>query len=278
MLIGVTAPRKGMGQTVTAINIGAALAQYMCQKVLIADMNCYCEDVETYLSNTHVTKGLDDFFNLYDAGILCPERFKTCVKKVHKYMDIMAGSKYLEIMPQQIDVLIAHMKNMYGINIIDTVSSINPLTQTVLKQADVVIVILNQIKNAVELVKENPLLQSERTIFIINRYTQEMDKKRVAYHIKQITAQLQALGFMQPIFTLGFDIALMNECNDGALLNYVMGQYQTLYLKELDDLVNHLIKMKAQHEHRIVFPLEKEKTSLPRIPFPFKRHRGTRTV
>ena len=274
MLIGVTAPKKGMGQTVTAINMGAALAQRMCQKVLIADMNCYCEDVETYLSDTDITKGMDDFFNLHNAGVLCAERFKACVKKAHKHMDIMAGSKYFEIEPDQIDVLTAHIRNTYGINIIDTVSGINHLTQVVLKKVDIVVVVLNQIKNAVELIKQNPSLQSERTIFIINRYIEEINKNRITYNINKLSAQLNDLGFTQPVFTLTFDISLMNECNDGTLLNYVMGRYQTQYLRELDDLVNHLINMKAKHEHRIVFPLSKEKKPLFRIPIPFKRYGG----
>ena len=66
MLISVTAPRKGMGQTLTSINIAAALTQILKEKVLLIDINKYCSDVENYLSNKVITKSLDDFICLYN--------------------------------------------------------------------------------------------------------------------------------------------------------------------------------------------------------------------
>ena len=69
MIITVTAPKKGLGQTTTTINLAATILKMTSEikidsKILIIDINKYCRDIEYYLSNTVVTRGLDDFFSL----------------------------------------------------------------------------------------------------------------------------------------------------------------------------------------------------------------------
>lgn len=56
MIIAVIAPRHGLGQTVTAINLSAMLSEQMQEKVLIVDTNRYCRDMDYYLSRTNITK------------------------------------------------------------------------------------------------------------------------------------------------------------------------------------------------------------------------------
>jgi cellulose biosynthesis protein BcsQ len=81
MLITVTAPKKGLGQTTTAINIAAMIAKYFKidnkeEKVILLDINKYCKDIEYYLSDTSATRGLDDFYSLYKSKYLVKNLFK----------------------------------------------------------------------------------------------------------------------------------------------------------------------------------------------------------
>ena len=44
MIIALTSPRKGMGQTTLTINISLAIGKILSEKSLIVDVNRYCQD------------------------------------------------------------------------------------------------------------------------------------------------------------------------------------------------------------------------------------------
>ncbi|MCR4437259.1 MAG: hypothetical protein QHH06_15560 [Clostridiales bacterium] len=87
MIIAVIAPRHGLGQTVTAINLSAMLSEQAREKVLIVDTNRYCRDMDYYLSRTNITKGMDELCSLSASGLLTHESFKTCINKADDKSD-----------------------------------------------------------------------------------------------------------------------------------------------------------------------------------------------
>lgn len=243
MLISVTSPKKGMGQTITAINLGAMLSKLVQNDILLIDINQYCKDIELYLSNTHITKGIDDFYSLYHSGMLSQESFKLCVKNIYTGIDIMAASECFAITPKEANVLTQYIQYYCDMNIIDTVSGNNELTKEFLNQSDVIVVVINQMRNIMNLIFQNSVYRKQqgKVIFVINKYMDKLKESRINYDFGQIQKELAKLGFDQPVFTLDFDVSLINECNDQSVLNYVMGHNQTAYLKQLENIATYIL-------------------------------------
>ncbi len=244
MVISVTAPKKGLGQTVTAINLGAIIAKSVNKKLLFVDINQYCNDIEQYLSNTHITKGLDDFISLYRSGMLSEESFKLCVKEVNGNIDMMGTYHCFQIKNSEIEELAQHMRNSYDIAVVDTLGGCNMLSEDFFEKSDYVVVVINQLKNIMPLILKNQLYRGygEKIIFVVNKYLETKDEQRINYNLEHIKRDLTKLGFKQPVFTLDFDINLMNECNEQTLLNYVMGYHSGIYLEQLSEIATHLLK------------------------------------
>ncbi len=244
MIISVTAPKKGLGQTVTAINLGAAISKLVQKRLLFVDINQYCNDIEKYLSNTHITKGLDDFISLHRSKMLTEESFRLCVKEVSENIDMMGTHHCFKMKNNDIDVLVQHMKYIYDIAIIDTLGGYNRLSETFFNQSDYVVVVINQVKNIMPLILENQLYQghAEKIIFVVNKYVETMNEQRINYTLEHIKRDLTKLGYRQPVFTLDFDVNLMNECNEQTLLNYVLGHYSGTYLNQLLEITTHILK------------------------------------
>jgi MinD-like ATPase involved in chromosome partitioning or flagellar assembly len=243
MLISVTAPRKGMGQTITSINIAAALTKIANEKILLVDANKQCSDIGAYLSDTNITKGLDDFVSMYNSNLLNRDSFNACVKGVHK-IDIMSANECLDLNFKAIKVLLEYSRNIYKSILIDTISGKNPISHIFFEQSDVVIVVLNQSKHIVDMICKTELYKSYKgkLVFVVNRYMNKFEEKKFNYGINHIISQLKEFGYEDCVLPLAFDMDIINECNDNAVLNHVFNSNSEkgMYSRHLDEIINSL--------------------------------------
>ncbi len=241
MIISVTAPRKGMGQTITAINLSLFLSKMIGEASIIIDMNRYCRDIEYYLSNTDITKGLDDYYSLSESGLLTAENFKTCVKKVCDNIDIMASNECFELGSSEIENLLTQIGSIYKIGIIDTASSnTNAITRTVAGKSHIMLAVVNQSRNIVQqMLKAPEIYNVKHMILVVNRY-----RKDVGYDIRDIKYDMQNAGFDAEVFPLNYDIDIINECNDHSILNYVLNNEsgQKEYMAQLKALAEYILE------------------------------------
>jgi MinD-like ATPase involved in chromosome partitioning or flagellar assembly len=257
LLISVTAPRKGMGQTITSINIAAAITKIINEKVILIDTNKHCGDVENYLSDTKITKGLDDFISMYNSNLLNSDSFNACVKTAHK-IDIMSANECLDLNSKAIKVLLEYSKIRYKTIIIDAISGKNPIGHMFFEQSDVVVVVLNQAKHLIDMICQTDLYKpyKGKLVFIVNRFIDKFEEKKINFSLANIMTQLTEAGLGDRVFSLAYDMDVINECNDNAVLNYVLnnnsvaGKYAMQLLKIVDSLIIDNVVTRKTHENK----------------------------
>lgn len=240
MIISVTAPKKGMGQTQCAINLTALLSEYIQGKVILADINKYSKDIGYYFSDTQVTKGLDNVISLIESGLVSKESFKTCTKEINKKIDILISNECFEFKEDMVQPLVECMKGSYDAVVIDTISGGNIVTRQLLEYSDVIVVVINQYKNVLDMmVKENVYREyMDKTVLIVNRYTHS-----IGYGMAEIRGLLGQAGLDCEVFNLSYDVEMINESNDHAVLNYMLN-YNSRFKetrKQMEVLVRHII-------------------------------------
>jgi cellulose biosynthesis protein BcsQ len=176
MIISLTSPSNGLGQSITAINLTAALSVLLNNrenKTLIIDANYNSKDIEYYLSDGKLTKGIDDFVSLYRCNLLSMDKFNSCVKNIHKNIDIMASGINQDFLPQYTEILIEYAKKLYNTTVIDTVSLGDNLSKAFFKVSDFIVVVISQTKQSVkQFIQKFYSLRNtgKKFIIIINKY------------------------------------------------------------------------------------------------------------
>jgi cellulose biosynthesis protein BcsQ len=221
MVISVTAPKKGMGQTQSAINLSAMLTKLINGKVLLGDINKFSKDIEYYFSDTHALKGLDSLISLIEAGLLREDNFDTCVKSINSELDILIANECFELNNDIIDTLICFSEKLYEAVVFDTISGISPLTRRFFERSDVIVVVLNQYKNIVDLAIGNQLYKefSHKVVYALNRYRDSINIK--TSDVREI---LKSNGLDGEVFTISYDVSMINECNDRSVLNFILNK------------------------------------------------------
>ncbi|MCD5410712.1 MAG: hypothetical protein LRZ93_03535 [Clostridiales bacterium] len=224
MFIAVTSPKKGLGQTVSSINLAANITGITQKNCLLVDFNHKYRDVARYLSASPVNKGIDDFKNLYNLGLKNESNlFKKCTKRVHEKIDIMTANICLQIDRNDIERLVDISKREYSFIIADTTAGEGEMTKEVLERADVIVTILSQDINVVNLSTPDnrPSELFRKNIYIVNKYIKEINRQKVGICFEKIQRLLKEKGVKsENIFKLDFDVSLLNECNNSTLLNY----------------------------------------------------------
>ncbi|HBY20257.1 MAG TPA: hypothetical protein DEG71_04500, partial [Clostridiales bacterium] len=159
MFISITAPKKGMGQTLCAINLIALLTKYIKGNAILADINKYSNDIEYYFSDTPITKSMDNVVSLIQAELLTKNSFATCVKEVNKNMDILVSNECFEINQDIVQKLVGQINKSYDIGVVDTISGNSQVTKEFLNKSDVIVVVLNQYKNVLDILLENNIYE-----------------------------------------------------------------------------------------------------------------------
>lgn len=247
MIIGVTAPKKGLGQTVTTVNLSARIASLINHKVLMIDMNQYCIDIANYLSDTNWTRGLDEFKNLLDCGLLQDgDNLKKSIKPVHPLLDMMTSNHCFELSALDLVRLGELVEGNYPITLFDTVAGNQEITKELVNKATVTVVVLNQEARVIEMIHKYKLYQEQasRIVFVVNRLVEEIQGQKVEYDLKKMKRELKEIGFKHnEVFALPFDINLWNECNERTLLGYSFPPrgHGVPYHRELEVLTKHLL-------------------------------------
>lgn len=221
MIISITSPERGMGKTVTGINIVAAISRLFQKSTLIIDTDNYYGEVEYYLSDSDITKGLDDFCTLHRSKLLTLSNFVSCTKRVHKHIDIMSSNNCYEINKSETSMLYDYIRHFYRIALINISSLSDEPDYNLFKNSDVMVVVLNQMRSVVKKINDYAkLLRSLKgeIIFVVNRYM----KEEINYGIRKIRKDLKLAGFENVVFPLCFDAKLINNCNERSLLNFVL--------------------------------------------------------
>ncbi len=250
MLISITAPKKGLGQSVTAVNFTAILTQMINDKALLIDTNKYCKDISYYLSDSLFTKGLDDFKNLLDAEMLNDKlSFDSCVKHINKSIDMMDSNESFELSRDDIDKLISFTQRYYPITVVDTISGRNILSRYFFDKSDVIIVVLNQEHNSINRMVESKVFEpyKEKIVFVVNRYVESIRQTKIKYCISNILRDMKK-GDFEPttadnIFRLNYDPVFMNECNEKTILNYILNKAnkEEDYVKQLEEVAEYVL-------------------------------------
>jgi len=267
MLISVTAPRKGLGQTITAINIGAMLTKILKnEKIIFVDTNQYCKDIEYYLSDATFTKGLDEFISLHNSGLLNEESFSSCIKKMKFNIDIMSAHKFYEITEDNIKALTECANELYNFTIVDASSGNNNASEHFFDRSEMIVVVLNPIKGVIKMVDEIEAYKKhkDKLIFVVNRYVEKMGGVKLEYKIPQIKKELREMGFDSPVFPLQYDVELINECNYGAVLNFVLGaNFNDInYIFNLEKIVEYALRKHTKYDVSDVVVRKKKSKAL----------------
>ncbi|WP_432664785.1 hypothetical protein R9X47_00845 [Wukongibacter baidiensis] len=241
MIICVTAFKKNIGQTTISINLGSVISNLLNKEVLIVDSDTENKGVEKYLSNSNFCKGLDEFVNFRNTGMLDDnETFKSCVKEVNSKIHIMASNHCTFLNDEDVRTLKYYSNKLYPLTLVDTVR--NDETDMFLNYSDLIIVSLTQDRKAVlEMLSSNIYQKySDKVIFVINKYITKLNDDKVYYTKDEIIEDLKKNGFYDnEIFTLDFDINIINEVNDFTILNSI--NIDTTYINGLKGVSKHIL-------------------------------------
>jgi cellulose biosynthesis protein BcsQ len=241
MVISITAPKKGMGQTQNAINLSAMLTRLIKGKVLLGDINKFSKDIEYYFSDTHALKGLDSLISLIEAGLLREDNFDSCVKSITPELDILIANECFELSSNIIDKIISFSEKKYDVVVFDTISGNNVLTQRFFEKSDVIVVVLNQYKNVVNMAIGNHMYKefADKIIFVLNKFRDDINLK-----YSDVREILRSKGFEGEVFTISYDVSMINECNDHSVLNFILnkGMKTSTVHEELVLLTEFLLK------------------------------------
>lgn len=271
MIITVTAPKKGLGQTTTTINLAATILKMTSEvkidsKILIIDINKYCRDIEYYLSNTVVTRGLDDFFSLWQSELLTDDSFNTCVKKINENISIIGSNEYFEISDEAITELFKMADRMYDFVIVDSIgtSNISGIQKTIFDLSDKIIVTLNQTKSVTQIIRNKNIYRNEmnKIMYVMNKNMDVTETGVMNYGCEVIREELDSLGISSPMYPLNFDVEIMNEGNYGSILSYVLGDKSNKneYNKQMRSLVKDILKNMTKYEAVAQLDTEEKKS------------------
>ena len=246
MFLTVTSPKKGLGQTITSINLAADYANVRDKAVNIIDMNRYCRDIEYFLSDTNVTKGLDDFLSLRYTGSLDTASFHNCIKKVNRNVHIMASNNYLDLSERDLELLLEYTEALFDLTIVDSIGGKHPTTSRLFEKSDWILVLLNQSKRVVDMIGENENYYEykDKVVFILNKRIEEHKGRRVGYGLREIEADLKKQGFGESrLFPLDYDVEVLNECNDKSVLNFIFSRnpVHRPYQRQMKAIWNYLL-------------------------------------
>ncbi len=248
MLISVTAPNKGMGQSVTTINLAATISRLIGEKALIIDINKYCRDIAYYLSNSFCTKGLDDFKCLFEANMLNSKTtFNSCVKNVHESLDIMDSNESCNFTDVEINNLIGYTSMYYPVTFVDSIAGRNLFSKGFFDKSDAIIIVVNQATNTISKIFQDDFYSKNihKTVFVVNKYISSYNNKKVRYNMKEIMKDLSRFKVMKErVFELSFDVNLMNDCNENAILSYLFNSSQddNKHLEQLEEISKYLLE------------------------------------
>lgn len=217
MLISVTAPRKGMGQTLTAVQLAAALTKYTDGNVLLLDLNHGCGDLQYYTWGEEIPKGVDDFYGLWKSGLISERLTRSCIREAVPRLHVIGPPRCYTADREMIEALFTAIRDMYSVILVDTSIDVKGMTP-MLQQSDAVIMVVQPTHTAIKSVEKSLLPGcNQRILPVVNRF-----QRYVSCSMEETKHMLEAAGISGQVFCLDQDDSLLKECNAPPVVNYAL--------------------------------------------------------
>ena len=242
--IGIFSIRKGVGQTTTGLNIcGMISKMYPEEKALYIDTNTIYKDVETYLTDTTIVPGIDEFNMYNDSDNLTIETFqKRCTKDTAYNISLMAGPTQSIFNASTLNNLFPYVDEAFDVAVLES----NSFTyEPVIRDGvDKRICILTPNMKSIEELKEWLIKHDkEQYIFVFDKYMERFGRVKNNLTKQSIYNMMKALNIDEDnVFILPFDMELENEANNHSILNYIHSHHnrKSAYIKELTKLITRI--------------------------------------
>lgn len=175
--------KGGVGKTALAVNLAYEISKMETSKVCLLDLSFNTEDISTFLNITPKYKA-DYILNHIEN---CDE--KMFLSMMNRYKDsnlyVLSLQENLKLnikfTPNLVGKIISSLKNVFSKIIIDTSSSINETSVSILNNSDLVLVVgmmnLSSVKSCQKCFElfDNMGYNNDKIKLIINRYIQNTD-------------------------------------------------------------------------------------------------------
>jgi len=172
-VVSLVSSKGGSGTTLIAVNLACALAARRDRRVLLIDLSQQFADASLLMANRPPPMTLADLCSRneqLDAGL-----FDACVMHVCANLDLLAGAgdplQAAELLPAQLERILALVRDRYDAVLIDVGQSLNPLALRALDRSDAICMV----------VRQHPLYLhgARRMLDIFRELGQPVDKVRV---------------------------------------------------------------------------------------------------
>lgn len=233
MLIAVGSPRRYQGQTVTAINTAAMMAEIEKKRVLLIDLNSRYRDMARYLSEAQVPKGIDDFVSLYNSGLLNTDSLKQCVDETKFGLDIMNSNKCTHLEEVHIDAILDIADKIYDYVVVDLDGAHKA---HIIRASDLLIAVIGTNKEVVESLPDYLKGVEDKSLIAVNRYAEKVNGIKVNNYINRKRCPIKTLMKIETLY-LELDAHLQNSCNESRILHYITSKQGSKYSKEMKKLI-----------------------------------------
>jgi pilus assembly protein CpaE len=145
-VVSLASSKGGSGTTLIAVNLAYSLAAPGNRRVLLIDLSQQFADASLLVADKPPPITLADLcsrIEFLDAAL-----FESCVMHVHANLDVLAGAgdplKAAELLPAQLERILALVRERYDAVLIDVGQSLNPLTIRALDASDAICMVVRQ--------------------------------------------------------------------------------------------------------------------------------------
>ncbi|HEY2023636.1 AAA family ATPase [Paraburkholderia sp.] len=145
-IVSLVSSKGGSGTTLIAVNLACALAAQRGRRVLMIDLSQHFADASLLMANRPPPMTLADLCSgnePLDAAL-----FDACAMHVRANLDLLAGAgdplKAAELVPAQLERILALVRDRYDAVLIDVGQSLNPLTMRALDRSDAICMVVRQ--------------------------------------------------------------------------------------------------------------------------------------
>jgi pilus assembly protein CpaE len=145
-IVSLVSSKGGSGTTLIAVNLACALATRRDRRVLMIDLSQQFADASLLMANRPPPVTLADLCSRNEQ--LDAALFDACTMHVRANLDLLAGAgdplKAAELLPAQLERILALVRDRYDAVLIDVGQSLNPLTIRALDHSDAICMIVRQ--------------------------------------------------------------------------------------------------------------------------------------
>ncbi|MFM0736179.1 AAA family ATPase [Paraburkholderia xenovorans] len=145
-VVSMASCKGGSGTTLIAVNLAYSQAALRNRRVLLIDLTQQFGDASLLMADKPPPTTLADLCSQIER--LDVALFESCLMHVHANLDVLAGAgdplKAAELLPAQLERILALARERYDAVLIDVGQSLNPLTIHALDQSDAICMIVRQ--------------------------------------------------------------------------------------------------------------------------------------